>query len=330
MTPLVSIILPVFNGASWITASIQSVLAQTFIDFELIIVNDGSTDQTEDIVTHLLSIDNRIVLLSQENQGFISALNFGLSKALGTFIARIDSDDLWCATKLFKQIAYLNSHPEVGLLGCSHHLIDETSTLTGTYRVPCAHKTLVDNMYHGKLFFSHSSVLFRSKLIFQSGIYSTQAGSAADLDLWLRFSQRTHLASLAEPLVFIRKHKDQMTAPHQYKLFIRNHYIVTLSNFIMSKYDHLDFSLILPLVTEIVDQNLSLSSSFQRFTLMSTFARFLHLLRMGKFYLLFLSFFQLMYFLNPRSVFLLLQFHFVGDKTTFFLFKLFKTRLPVV
>ena len=111
--PLVSIIMPAFNAAYFIQESIQSVLAQSFSDFELIVINDGSTDDTSALVQNVK--DPRIILIEQENAGVAAARNNGIEVSRGKFIAFLDSDDLWSKTKIEKQVNLLTSNPEIGL-----------------------------------------------------------------------------------------------------------------------------------------------------------------------------------------------------------------------
>ena len=120
----VSVILPVFNGGRWLIQCIESVLAQDFADFELLIIDDGSTDNSLSIIKKFSSIDSRIRYLVQENMGLAFTLNRGINASAGIWIARIDSDDLWAPNKLSAQYACLQDDPQVVCIGSGFFTID--------------------------------------------------------------------------------------------------------------------------------------------------------------------------------------------------------------
>ena len=109
-SPRVSVIMPAYNAAAFVRAAVDSILAQTFVDFELIILNDGSTDDTQDIIERY--DDNRIRLINKSNSGVAATLNLGLTEAQGEFIWRHDADDISLPEKLARQVTFLDSHPE--------------------------------------------------------------------------------------------------------------------------------------------------------------------------------------------------------------------------
>lgn len=121
--PLVSVIMPVYNGEKYVRDSIQSILNQTFHDFEFIIINDGSTDGTHEIINSI--VDNRIIyIINPENIGIVNTLNKALLLANGKYISRTDADDLASSDKLMKQVDYMESNPEVGVVGTFYQIID--------------------------------------------------------------------------------------------------------------------------------------------------------------------------------------------------------------
>lgn len=132
-TPLISIILPSYNGSRFIREAIESVLAQDYQDIELIVVNDASTDRTREIVLEYAAKDPRVRLLDNTtNSKLVFSLNRGISEAKGEFIARIDDDDIWTdPSKLTQQVLALQSHPEIGVVGTLGYIIDENSIRTG-------------------------------------------------------------------------------------------------------------------------------------------------------------------------------------------------------
>lgn len=188
---MVSIILPTYNGASRIHNAIESVLAQTYTNWELIIVDDGSTDDVHTV----LPSDARIrYIKNATNLGIQKALNRGLAEAKGVYIARIDDDDIWSdSTKLIQQVAFLEQHTEYILIGTGVVTIDETGRQLSRYVLPTDDPTIRSNLLR-KNCFAHASVLFRN-----SGVrYSEDehVRHAEDYELWLRLGMKGKFANL--------------------------------------------------------------------------------------------------------------------------------------
>lgn len=131
-TLLISVILPSYNGARYIRQAIESVLAQDYPNFELIVVNDASTDETPNIVAEFAAKDPRVRLIDNAtNSKLVFSLNRGIAEAKGEFIARIDDDDIWTdRSKLSKQLLEFRAHPEIGVIGTLGHIIDENGKRT--------------------------------------------------------------------------------------------------------------------------------------------------------------------------------------------------------
>lgn len=199
--PRISIVMPVFNGEEFLRQAIDSVLNQTFTDFEFIIVNDGSTDKTESIIKQYTDI--RIQYHKLTHAGFTKASNFGLQKAAGKYIARIDADDLWHKEKLKQQYAYLTNHSSVKLLGTFTEYINSKGKTIGLRG-----KQIPD----GELFFRmceynhliHSSVIFNSEILDEIGYYNEKFANCIDYDLWIRILQKFHGYILPE---FLTKYR---------------------------------------------------------------------------------------------------------------------------
>ena len=128
MTPQVSVVLPVRNGARWLGEALQSVIAQTLAAWELIAIDDGSTDDTPGILADFAKRDGRIRVIRQEPLGLVAALNRGLAEVRAPLLARLDADDRALPERLDRQVRYLAGHPDVGLLGSWAHEIDEAAT----------------------------------------------------------------------------------------------------------------------------------------------------------------------------------------------------------
>ena len=199
--PLITVLMPVYNAAPFVAAAITSILEQTFTDFELIIVNDGSTDGSSAVISAFL--DPRIRTITQVNQGISAALNTGLALARGEFIARQDADDLSLPERLEKQVAYLRAHPDVGLLGTWATIIDKEGVQLDTLE----HATDDDGIRFALLFdtpFVHASAMFRKSLINEIGGYDPDTAIFEDHNLWSRMIQSTRGANIPEHLMKYR------------------------------------------------------------------------------------------------------------------------------
>jgi glycosyltransferase involved in cell wall biosynthesis len=203
----------VYNGESYLKESIESILSQTFDDFEFLIINDGSSDGTRERI--LAYPDARIRLVENEgNVGQTRSLNRGLKLAMGGFIARQDADDVSEPQRLAKQVAFLESHPELALLGTWYKKIDASGTVMAERKLPC-YKT---DIRWSLLFFCpvvHSSVMFRKSMVLdQIGFYNEAFSYAQDHELWNRIARRLPVENLPEHLVRFRIHPCSMTATY--------------------------------------------------------------------------------------------------------------------
>jgi len=184
MFPKVSIILPTYNRCHFLLQAIESVLNQTFKDFELIIINDGSTDETKEFLKTIK--DRRVVIINQKNAGLTKSLNKGLKIAKGEFIARIDDDDVWIdSKKLEKQIDFLTTHPEYVLCGGGAIVIDEKGKELFRWLLPETDKKIREKiLFQNQII--HSSVVFRKIPNF---FYSEELKVAQDWEFWLRLGK---------------------------------------------------------------------------------------------------------------------------------------------
>ncbi len=194
----ISVVMPAYNASRFIGESIESILNQTLKNFELIIVNDGSTDDTVDIVNSYN--DPRIRLIhNPENLGIVATLNNGITEARSEFIARLDADDIAVANRLEEQLKYMLANPDVELLG--------TWAKTFTDNVHDSEDWTISNrdLTFNLLFFNpiiHSSVVFRKSTILREGMY--RQNYAEDYDLWSRLLHKYKMYVLEQPLVFYR------------------------------------------------------------------------------------------------------------------------------
>ena len=207
----ISVLLSVYNGEKWIYDSIQSVLNQTFTNFEFIIINDGSTDETKNIIEKFLVQDKRIRLINQPNLGLTPSLNNGLKIAKGKWIARIDCDDIALPERLERQYIY-GEKTNACLIGCQSKIIDKNSKTINFVKVPTTHKKLVRNLKSQKKFFSHSSAFFKKEIVIREGGYRRALIKSQDYDLWLRLSEVGTICCINYIGVMIREHEDRISS----------------------------------------------------------------------------------------------------------------------
>jgi glycosyltransferase involved in cell wall biosynthesis len=193
-----------YNSAPYIGASIQSVLAQTYRDFELIIIDDASTDATPDVISQF--DDERIVALRNDtNLNSSGARNRALDIAQGKYIAIADGDDICLPQRLEKQVAYMESHPTIGVLGTQYRTINAHGKQTNrAFRLPLSHNQIVWGLFTD-FPLSHTSVMIRASAFDAAGRhYHPSLPSAEDIDLWMRMLFVTRFANLDEVLIHYR------------------------------------------------------------------------------------------------------------------------------
>jgi len=200
----------VFNGEAFLSEAIESILNQTFRDYEFIMIDDGSTDKTPQILTEYASRDERIRLHRHENKGRATSLNVGIELSRGPYLARMDADDIALPNRLKDQLEFMERHPEVGVLGGWFDLISTSGRLLKTIRFPSEDSELrslilVDNPI------CHPAVVMRKDIALASGGYRKVLLDADDYDLWLRISERSQLANLEKCVLRYRVHYHQVS-----------------------------------------------------------------------------------------------------------------------
>jgi glycosyltransferase involved in cell wall biosynthesis len=210
MNALVSVVIPTYNYGQFVGEAIESVLSQTYRPLELIVVDDGSTDDTQEV---LARFEGRIHSLSQENQGLSAARNAGIRLAKGEYLAFLDADDYWMPDKLARQVPVLECSPDVGVIYCGMQML---WTETGATRVQgCLPRwqgdirrlLLEDNRVTG----GPSAVLVRRECFDRVGLFDESIRSIQDRDMWIRISRHYHFAYVDEPLILYRLHGDNMS-----------------------------------------------------------------------------------------------------------------------
>lgn len=204
--PAVSVLMPSFNSARFIGEAIASIRRQTLKNWELLVLDGGSTDGTLNIVRALAKQDKRIrLLVEKKHTGLTARANAGLRLARAPLLARMDSDDISDPRRLEKQVAFLAAHPAVGIVGTARTDIDERGSKLRTHRLPLNNAALQRLLYFRTPFF-HPTVMARKALLLGVGGYDEKREVAEDYDLWARVAGKTEFANLPEPLLFYRKH----------------------------------------------------------------------------------------------------------------------------
>ena len=161
----VSVVMPVYNCAEYLKDAIESILVQTFDDFEFIIINDGSTDESPAILNYYASKDARIKVIDQTNQGIVTALNKGLSVAKGEWIFRMDQDDISLPNRFKLQVQLIKKDPTLVLLGGWSQQIDAQGNLLKINKLPAKNNQLINAMEGLRPFFAHPTACFRRDVV---------------------------------------------------------------------------------------------------------------------------------------------------------------------
>jgi glycosyltransferase involved in cell wall biosynthesis len=208
--PKISVVMPVYNCAQYLEEALASLLIQTFDDFEILAINDGSTDDSLKILEKYAKIDSRLKILSQKNSGIVKALNRGIKESRADYIARMDGDDISFPNRFTDQVKILDADPEVVLVAGNFEVIDQASEFL--YRglvVP-------DNDYLQRAFYlrnaiAHGSVMFRKSVVQRIGGYSDKCGPTEDLELWMRLLKEGDFAATDSPVYKWRMNQGGLT-----------------------------------------------------------------------------------------------------------------------
>lgn len=224
--PKVSVVMAVCNAHQYVGEAVESVLQQTFTDFEFIIIDDGSTDDSGDVLRRYVDQDRRIQLVEQENRGLPPSLNRGLAMSRGKYVARMDADDVCLPRRFELQVNYLDSHPQCVVVGGDVKAIDEkgdsiSSTdsrfagrldSTNLMKFPRNHDTIENWLLTRGWAFIHPAVMMRRNAIEKVGGYDPKIKDAEDLDLFIRLAEVGQMANLPAVLLKYRCHSTQISS----------------------------------------------------------------------------------------------------------------------
>jgi glycosyltransferase involved in cell wall biosynthesis len=207
--PKVTVLMPAYNDGKYIHEAISSVLEQSFTDFELLIINDGSTDETEKIIRSFK--DPRIILINKENKGIAAALNTGLNIARADYIARFDADDICYPNRLKIQYDFITNYPQYSVIGSAADYIDADGQYIFTHH-PAGHlNEEIQQLKYSVCPFIHSSVIYKKELIINSGGYNEHAYTYEDHFLWVNILSNEKACNLSQPLIKVRLNPESVT-----------------------------------------------------------------------------------------------------------------------
>jgi glycosyltransferase involved in cell wall biosynthesis len=204
--PLVSVQMPVYNGAEYLAEAIDSVLCQTLENFEFIIIDDGSTDNSLAILQVYAGRDARIRLFTRENRGLSATQHELVTLARGEFIAQLDQDDIALPQRLDLQVDFLNKNSAVVCVGGSYQLIDGAGRYLTTLRLPTDNLEIQAANLQGHCALLHPAAMMRRGAVLSVGSYDTSYNTATDIDLWLRLGEIGQLANLDSVILKYRLH----------------------------------------------------------------------------------------------------------------------------
>ena len=205
-SPTVSVLLPVYNAGPYIRAAVDSVLSQSFEDFELLLLDDGSTDESLLILREYERRDCRVQVLSRENRGLVASLNELIDAARGRYLARMDADDVCMVRRFERQLMFLNSRPDHVAVGGWIMQMNASGLPIGTLKSAVSHVEIDQAHLSGHTSICHPTVLMRKDAVVSVGGYREAFMHAEDLDLWLRLAELGKLANLAEVVLSYRLH----------------------------------------------------------------------------------------------------------------------------
>lgn len=225
--PKVSVIIPTYNRARFVGEAIDSVLAQTYKDYEIIVVDDGSTDNTQEVLKHY---GHKIRYFRQENKGISAARNLALEKARGEYIAFLDDDDLWLPEKLEKQIDVLERNPDLAFVASETHVINGKGEIIDRFKRGKGDVETFENLRQ-QYFVPMLTTVVRRKCLDSVGGFNPSLPICQDHDLWLRLAKIYKFRYIDVPLAKYRMHANNITK--NLDQYLRDHLVIaTASEFV--------------------------------------------------------------------------------------------------
>jgi glycosyltransferase involved in cell wall biosynthesis len=214
-TPKISVLMPVYNSSRYLAEAIESILQQTLSDFEFLIIDDGSSDASPQILQNYAQQDPRIRLTLRENRGIAKTLNQMLFQARGELIARMDADDIALPNRFARQVEFLQQHPEVVCVGGALDWIDAKGRRLGHCPMPESDTELQKWLVGGVSLLHHPTAMARRAALMQVGGYDETMVASSDLDLWLKLGEIGQLANISDTVLYYRLHPESITHAKQ-------------------------------------------------------------------------------------------------------------------
>ncbi|HLJ21007.1 MAG TPA: glycosyltransferase [Stellaceae bacterium] len=228
MSPRVSVVMPVFNGGAYLSTAIESVLAQTFGDRELVIVDDGSTDGSADVIARFAANEPRIRAFRKENSGISDTLNLGISEARGDWIARLDADDVMLPHRLERQVAFVSADSEIVAAGSYYDIIDAAGTRCATLRPLPRDRGELQRILDARepLTFTHPTMIYRRHIAVALGGYRREYEPCEDTELFARMIAMSGVILIQpEVLTLYRVHDGAISQQQATEMFMKRHFV---------------------------------------------------------------------------------------------------------
>ncbi len=225
--PKVTVVMACFNGMPYLPAAVDTILNQTFHDWEMVVVNDGSTDGSTAYLAELEKQDSRVRVYCQKNQGQQAAANYGISLAKAPLIARMDADDLTPLDRLERQVDYLDAHPEIGMVGGQIKRMGNFKSGMPS-NLPLTHEEIFVGLLKNQHVFCNGTVMFRKELFDRTGGY-WKHDIAEDWDMFLRMGEISKLANISDVLLTYRLHTRSINGRRIVEAQLYNEYAAFLS-----------------------------------------------------------------------------------------------------
>ena len=215
-SPAISVAMSVYNGERFLSEAIESVLAQSWRDFEFLLLDDGSNDGSLAIMQRFAALDPRIRVIARENRGLVASLNQLLAEARAPLIARMDADDVCLPERFARQIGFFAANPQHGVVGSLTDDIDERGQPYAMVPInhPLTHAAFLERIESRGQLLAHPTVMYRRDVVLRVGGYHAAFRHCEDYDLWLRLAHRTRIANLPEQLLRYRHYADQVSNRH--------------------------------------------------------------------------------------------------------------------
>ncbi|WP_372719112.1 glycosyltransferase family 2 protein [Novipirellula sp.] len=212
--PEISVVIPVYNASAYVAEAVESVLSQTFTDWELVAVDDGSSDRSVEILKKFQSLDSRVKVLALAHSGIAGTRNAGIQAAKGEYVAALDNDDIMAPQRLEVQVKFMREHPDFVAVGAAGLLVDADGDPIAERYFPCSSDEVESELLNGRNPLMQSGMMFRRDAVLRVGGYQDDRNFAEDYDLFLRLTEVGRIGNLNEVLMRQRQHISRASAAH--------------------------------------------------------------------------------------------------------------------